>query len=249
MSVLKAFRYFMINPRYTLLYRLGKPATVLQAVAGRQSPGYESLRDELVRHPEFGRQLADNLQSKTGESFRWNQDHYFLYALVRLTKPRLILETGVFDGFFSACFLQGLHVNAETDGIDGRLVSIDLPAYLSITASTSRMLRTHLPEGCEPGWVIPEYLRSRWRVHLGDSRELLPRISAEVGNIDLFFHDSLHTYEHMMFEYRTIWPLLQPAAILLSHDVHWNHAFRDFVREHRQRNHVAHGFGAIKKIS
>jgi predicted O-methyltransferase YrrM len=84
-------------------------------------------------------------------------------------------------------------------------------------------------------------------MHLGDSRELLPKISSEVGTIDLFFHDSLHTFDHMMFEYRTIWPLLKPGAILLSHDVHWNHAFRDFVRAQSQRDLVAHGFGVIKK--
>jgi predicted O-methyltransferase YrrM len=247
MSVLKALRYFTANPRYTVLYCVGRPATVLRSVTGRAAPGYEALRDELERDPRFSRLLRDSLQRVTGESFTWNQDHSFLYALVRLTKPRLILETGVFDGLFSACFLQGLQVNAEVDGIDGRLVSIDLPAYKPITASTSRMVRTNLPEGCEPGWVIPEYLRPRWRVHLGDSREFLPRIISEVGNIDIFFHDSLHTYEHMMFEYRTVWSQLKPGALLLSHDVHWNRAFRDFVREHRQRDHAAHGFGVIPK--
>lgn len=247
MSIVKALRYFVANPRYTLQYRWGKPATMLQAVTDKPSPGYDAFRDELTRDPQFGRSLRDTLQRVAGESFAWNQDHHFLYALVRLTRPRLILETGVFDGFFSACFLQGLHVNAEAEGIDGRLVSIDLPAYVSISASTSRMVRTNLPEGCEPGWVIPGHLRSRWQVHLGDSRELLPRIGSEVGNIDIFFHDSLHTYEHMMFEYRTIWPLLKPGALLLSHDVHWNRAFRDFVREHAQQDHVAHGFGLIKK--
>jgi len=247
MSFFKALRYFVANPRYTVLYRWGNPAGILQAITGQPPTRYEALRDELLKDPRFGRLLNEKLQRTAGESFVWNQDHYFLYALARLTKPRLILETGVFDGFFSACFLQGLHVNAETEGVDGRLVSIDLPAYKSITASTSRMLRTNLPVGCEPGWVIPEYLRTRWHVHLGDSHELLPRISSDVGTIDLFFHDSLHTYDHMMFEYQTIWPRLKPGKLLLSHDVHWNRAFRDFFREHRQRGHIAHGFGVIKK--
>lgn len=248
MSVLKAFRYFVANPRYTVQYRFGNPATILRAVTGQTSPAPETLRDELLQDPRFGQQLRDNLQHVAGESFAWNQDHWFLYALVRLTKPRLILETGVFDGVFSACFLQGLQANAEADRVEGRLISIDLPAYQPIAASTSRMVRTSLPEGRGPGWVIPEYLRPRWQVHLGDSLELLPRIASEVGNIDLFFHDSLHTYEHMLFEYRTVWPLLKSGALLLSHDVHWNRAFRNFAREHHQRDNVAHGFGVIQKI-
>lgn len=247
MSAFKALHYFVANPRYTVLYRWGNPAVVLQAITGQPPSRYEALRDELVRNPEFGRLIGEKVRTTTGESFTWNQDHYFLYALVRLTKPRLILETGVFDGFFSACYLQGVHVNAATEGVDGRLVSIDLPAYESIGGSTSRMMRTTLPAGCEPGWVIPDHLRARWSLHLGDSRELLPTISSGVGNIDLFFHDSLHTYDHMLFEYQTIWPRLKPGAVLLSHDVHWNRAFRDFVRQHHQCDHVAHGFGVVKK--
>jgi len=246
-SFFKVLKYFVANTRYTMLYRWGDPAVILQAVSSQPATRYETLRDELLTDPRFGRGISDKFQRIAGESFAWNQDHYFLYALVRLTKPRLVLETGVFDGFFSACFLQALHVNAESDGVDGRLISIDLPAYQSISASTSRMVRTYLPQGCEPGWVIPDYLRGRWRVHLGDSRELLPLVSSDLGIIDLFFHDSLHTYDHMMFEYRTTWPRLRAGALLLSHDVHWNRAFRDFVREQRRREYVAHGFGLVAK--
>jgi len=247
MSSLRALQYLVANPRYAALYRWGKPATILEAVIGQPAARYEALRDELVTDPRFGQGISEKLQRIAGESFAWNQDHYFLYALVRLTKPHLVLETGVFDGVFSACFLQALHVNAEADGVDGRLTSIDLPAYQPISASTSRMARSYLPQDCEPGWVIPDYLRGRWRAHLGDSRELLPRISSELGTIDLFFHDSLHTYDHMMFEYRTIWPRLRAGALLLSHDVHWNRAFRNFVRRQRQREYVAHGFGLVAK--
>lgn len=247
MNVAKALRYFVASPRYAALYRWGNPAAVVHAVSGEPARRYEALRDELLTDPKFGREIGAKTRRIAGEAFTWNQDHSFLYALLRLTKPHLVLETGVFDGFFSACFLQALQVNAEREGVDGRLISIDLPAYEPICASTSRMVRSSLPQGCQPGWVIPDYLRGRWQPHLGDSRELLPRVSSELGTVDLFFHDSLHTYDHMMFEYRTMWPRLKPGAFLLSHDVHWNRAFRDFVREQRQREYVAHGFGLVSK--
>jgi len=246
-QALQAIRYFAANPRYTVLYQFGSHSGVCCEVFGETRSRYASLAKELQQDPQFGRMLSQNFSATVQETFTLHQDHAFIYALVRLAKPKLIIETGVFDGVFSACFLQGLHVNAAQDGVEGKLVSIDLPAYEPIAASTSRMQRTNLPKGREPGWVIPDYLRPRWQLHLGDSRELLPCLASQAGDIDLFFHDSLHTYAHMMLEYKIIWPLLKPGTLLLSHDVHWNRAFRNFAREHRQRDLVVHGFGVVRK--
>ena len=63
-----------------------------------------------------------------------------------------------------------------------------------------------------------------------------------------FFPDSLHTYDHMKFEYETVWLFVRKDAFLMSHDIHWNRAFKDFVREHQQIAYAAHGFGIIKKM-
>ena len=68
-----------------------------------------------------------------------------------------------------------------------------------------------------------------------------------MSGIDLFFHDSLHTYAHMMFEFGTVWPFLKSGSVLLSHDVHWNRAFRHFARQHRLQEFVVHGFGIARK--
>ena len=37
--------------------------------------------------------------------------------------------------------------------------------------------------------------------------------------IDIFFHDSLHTYDHMMFEYLTSWDYLKEGGVLFSDDI------------------------------
>ena len=76
-----------------------------------------------------------------------------------------------------------------------------------------------LPPGKEPGWAIPDDLRARWDLRLGDAREVLPALLVEVGEIDLFFHDSLHTREHMLLEFETAWPALARAGLLASDDV------------------------------
>lgn len=164
--------------------------------------------------------------------------------VVRVARPGVIVETGVFDGESSAVILQAL-----SDAGRGQLVSIDLPAGDPIPGSTDRMRETRLPPGMAPGWLIPHSLRSRHRLELGDSRELLPKILSGYPGIDMFFHDSLHTLDHQLFEYRTAWPRLVPGGLLLSDDILWNAAFHRFCRAQRRRYvRVAGGtFGAVRK--
>jgi predicted O-methyltransferase YrrM len=247
-TLVKALKYFVASPRYFLFYFLGRPERVLRAVTGEPERRYFELKAQLDSDPTFSAQLREKTSAVAKENFRLLQDHYFLYALVRLTRPTLILETGVFDGYFSACFLKGLHDNFAEQGVDGRLVSIDLPAYAPVGCSTDRYARrTRLPPGCGPGWAIPDSLRERWELHIGDSRELLPKLCRDIESFDLFFHDSLHTYAHMMFEFETVWPLLKSSGVLLTHDVHWNRAFRHFAKQHRVRDFAVHGFGVVRK--
>jgi hypothetical protein len=244
----RALRYLIGSPDYFFHYFAGRLDAVLGATLGATAERLAELRQELDGAPGFAPRIRNLRQEIVGEPFHLDRDHHFLYALVRLARPAVIFETGVFDGFFSACLLQALDENQRRHGIAGRLVSIDLPAREEMACSTSRYAgRTTLPRGHDPGWVIPSQLRRLWQPHHGDSRELLPRLVAELDRIDLFFHDSLHTDEHMTFEYETVWPKLPLGALLLSHDVHWNRAFPRFARRQRQRPHAAHGFGLIVK--
>ncbi len=129
------------------------------------------------------------------------------YAVVRLRAPRVVVETGVHDGLSSALILRALDRNER-----GELVSVDLPSI-------------DLPAGA-PGWLVPEALRSRWSLRLGDARRLLPEVAERYARVDVFIHDSDHAREHREFEFRTMKPVLSaaegpvaaPAGLLLSDD-------------------------------
>jgi hypothetical protein len=126
----------------------------------------------------------------------------------------------------------------------GHLISIDLPAVAAIPDSTTGMLHTKLPHGMQPGWLIPDDLRERNTVYFGDSAEVLPQVLAVLDSIDIFQHDSLHTYEHMKMEMALATPKIRYGGLLLSDDVTWNRAF--YEQAHGRPYVICDGFGGMQ---
>ena len=145
-----------------------------------------------------------------------------LYVIVRLLQPKVIVETGVANGKSSAFILRALARNGR-----GELCSIDLPTPQETARDGDDGV---LPTGQETGWLVPEFLRDRWVVRLGDARELLPQLKAKIGSIDIFFHDSLHTYEHMTFELEHAKEWVRKGGLVLCDDIQDNEAFTNASR-------------------
>lgn len=173
---------------------------------------------------EEGRETR-SLRSVISEarSIRWH------YELVREIRPRLIVETGVRHGRSSAAWLGALFLQGR-----GELHSVDLPYSAPWSDADGRMEQAFVVDDRDTGRLVPGRLRSRWHLHLGDARELLPRLLDELGPVDLFYHDSEHSREHMLFEYRTAWPHLSAHGALASDDVGRNDAFATFAHEVRR---------------
>jgi predicted O-methyltransferase YrrM len=202
----------------------------------------EESRLEYLREGIFFADLDKNMIEKRRRRSVNMPWHEFLYIVIRLSRPNVIFETGVFDGQSSSIILQALHRNAR-----GLLVSVDLPAVEVIAGSTHRMGETSLPLGCQPGWAIPQHLRERHRLCLGDSKKLLPDLLRQFPVVDAFFHDSLHTFEHQDFEYRLAWRHLRPGGFLFSDDILWTPAFHKFCREQHRPYLRLGNFGATTK--
>jgi len=127
-------------------------------------------------------------------------DTSIVYTIVRALRPEIVVETGVSNGISTYFILKALEQNKK-----GLLYSIDLPPEIS-TAS--------IPYGKEIGWLVSKELRHRWRLLLGDAKEMLPKLLSELHEIDVFLHDSDHSYKHMTFEFRTAWKHLRSAGFL-----------------------------------
>jgi predicted O-methyltransferase YrrM len=202
----------------------------------------EECQLEFLHDNEFWNALNGKMADKRRCHVGHADWHDFLYMAVRFLKPRVVFETGVFDGQSSAIILSALARNGQ-----GELVSIDLPAVTAIGGSTDGMNNMTLPPNCQPGWAVPERLREHYHLELGDSRQLLPQLLKRYSTIDIFFHDSLHTFEHMYFEFNTAWPHLTEGGLLLSDDIFWNPALHRFCKEKHTRYLRLERFGAVRK--
>ena len=212
---------------------------------------------ELHQHLEEGYRELDNYVNNTNldelrysnktPSGRLGRDTqstagHFLYLIIRSLKPDTVVETGVASGESSTFMLQAMEDNKK-----GKLFSIDLPP--SVDQNQRKII---FPKDKSSGWIIPENLKDRWELHEGDSADLLLPLLQKLGTIDGFFHDSLHTYDHMMFEYKTSWDFMRNGGILFSDDVavmnkKGRSPFVDFAKMHKKDIVVNHIVGAMKK--
>ena len=114
-----------------------------------------------------------------------------LYLLVRILKPKFLIETGVAYGKSTTYILEAINKNNC-----GELVSIDLPNKKGVRLKDGAYTSA---EEYGIGWLVPERLKKNWSLIIGNSISKLNEIE-KIYEVDFFFHDSLHTYDHLKSE-------------------------------------------------
>lgn len=127
------------------------------------------------------------------------------YALVRATKPRVIVETGVDRGLGTVVLAAAVRRN-EKEGHSGMVFATDI-----------------VPD-C--GHLLVEPYRSHCKVLLGDSVETLKKFPEPV---DIFLHDSDHRPEYEWAEFLAIEPRLHPRSIVMSDNSQQSPKMREFA--------------------
>jgi predicted O-methyltransferase YrrM len=173
---------------------------------------------------EFDRVWSDILETMRSRGFRVGRRNYgddddadaglgrALWCVVRHLRPRSVVETGVAHGVSSRCILEALDRN-ET----GHLWSIDLPPLT-------------IPERrAEVAVAVPEDRRGRWTYIEGSSRRRLPVLLRELGEIQLFLHDSWHSTRNTRWELKQAWSALVPGGAVMADDIDHNWGFSLFA--------------------
>jgi hypothetical protein len=228
---------FGVNPRFRdwgPMYRVSRPA--LERLTGLPGPRLDGFFSELAPlHAELWGSIAGLPSSGA------MMQAPLLYVLCRATHPERVVETGVSSGFSARLLLEALARNGT-----GRLWSIGIP---KLALGTMEQEAASEMADRPIGWLVPERLRGQWELRIGPSEELLNRVfEAEVPRASVFVHDSLHSYERMHSEYGVAWPHLGPGGYLLSHDIHNNRAWTDFLREQSLDGdeELDHDLGAVR---
>jgi predicted O-methyltransferase YrrM len=76
---------------------------------------------------------------------------------------------------------------------------------------------------------VSEEFYDRWQLIKGSSRRNLAPLTRELGTLDLFIHDSLHSRRNVSFELEEAWRVLRPGGAIVVDDVDANSAFHEFV--------------------
>lgn len=135
----------------------------------------------------------------------------FCNFVCRALAPTVVLETGVAYGVTTSFILEALAVNGK-----GKLWSVDLPP---LAQQADRYV----------GILIPEELKGRWHLCRGSAKRILPKLLLSLQQVDIFIHDSLHTYQNMKSEFEAVWPFLRSGGVLMADDVNQNRAFEEFA--------------------
>ena len=169
------------------------------------------LFDEIEGDEAFSRHIREetNKQSerliaasdgsvKPGRRLGW-------YAVARLTKPKLIIETGVDKGLGSIVLCAALARNAA-EGSPGRYLGTDInPAA---------------------GYLLEEPYNQFGEIKYGDSIETLKTVRDDV---DIFVNDSDHSAHYEADEYSIIAPHLSEKAVVLGDNAHATDKLADFA--------------------
>lgn len=174
-------------------------------------------------------ELADKYGAHYAPGWVRLDDALFLYWLVRQHRPRTVVQTGVCNGLSSAFIMLAL----DRNGDGGKLHVIDMPAVFNpadpVWTRRGKVYGVVIPEGKSSGWIVPDSCRDRFEVIVGDAKVHLPKLIDRLGSIDMFYHDSDHTYDHMMFEFGEARRKLKPGGLVVADDINWNASLWDFA--------------------
>tara|TARA_B100000214_G_C23967062_1_gene628263 strand:+ start:1626 stop:2438 length:813 start_codon:yes stop_codon:yes gene_type:complete len=136
----------------------------------------------------------------------------FVYSIVKEMKRKYCLECGVSMGASSYAILKALDQNKE-----GILLSNDLP-YLWNSDPVSKI-----------GMLVPDDLKKRWKLYIGDDIDNLSEMLKEIKLIDFAHYDSNKSYKARSFFWDALNPHLTNDSLIVFDDIIDNNHFYDLA--------------------
>lgn len=135
-----------------------------------------------------------------------------IYYACEFTSAQKVVETGVAYGWSSLASLLSLAKR------NGTLYSSDMP-YLAQDGDQY------------VGYVVPENLRSHWKLFRFADKESLPKIFSENPVFDVLHYDSDKSYNGRVWAYSELYKHLKKGGVFISDDIGDNSAYQDFCEK------------------
>lgn len=132
------------------------------------------------------------------------------YIIIRLQKPKIVVETGVHQGVGAVVISSALLRN-RAEGFQGEYLGVDIETIAGVLFK-------------------PPY-DSTGQIVISDSIEFMKTFQKKV---DLFISDSDHTENYEMAEYESFIPLLNSNSVILSDNSHANSVLADFSEKYNR---------------
>lgn len=190
-------------------------AHTLAFATGKSVQEARTYIEELRNDEQLGAQLLSSMRASAFRSVSDNRIGYARrlgwYALVRLIKPKVVIETGVDKGLGAMVLCAALLRNTQ-DGSPGRYYGTDI-----------------VPTA---GWLLTAPYSSVGEILYGDSIESLTKLDAQ---IDLFINDSDHSADYEAREYETILPKLAKDGIIVADNAHVTPKLAEFSEKQNRK--------------
>jgi hypothetical protein len=175
-------------------------SAVSGTAVGQVRAWIQELEDDNQLFDHVTRRLSTNpRRGISAKEPRWAR-RFGWYALVRAIQPEHVVETGTHLGLGSCAIAAALLRNGH-----GRLTTIDIEP--------------------EAGYLIGEPWANAVDRRIGSSIDVLE----DLRDVDMFLHDSLHTYDYETKELAAVEPNLRVGAIILSDNAHASSALSDWA--------------------
>ena len=135
-----------------------------------------------------------------------------IYHACEFTQAKNTVETGVAYGWSSLAALLSLQKR------NGTLYSSDMP-YLGQDGDQY------------VGYIVPEHLKSNWKLFRHADKESLPKIFVKSPMMDVVHYDSDKSYEGRTWAYKELYKHLRKEGVFISDDIGDNSAYQDFCSE------------------
>lgn len=170
----------------------------IAGISGVPSEAAKSISDEIRNSQEFSDAVKAFKRDRPGlTSFSFAPGRRIgWYQLVRIMKPRVVLETGVHQGVGALTICLALKRNAQ-EGHPGRYIGTDINS--------------------KAGELIADLGFEFAEVKIGDSIESIESLDCEV---DLYISDSDHTAGYEKLELLAVEKKLAKGGLILSDNAH-----------------------------